>query len=158
LAAIIVVAYSVISVRFSKAVQPLRLRVMDDIDLLCRDENLPDDVKADLKVLSGTLFSKLNGWLIVVLFPIVIVKSTLRSKKRTIKPQLTGRLRFKVTQTVGMGMFCMIATSPLCTVIFAVEFILSLMISGPWSWVRSLMRTVATVDEQFASLSKFAKT
>ncbi len=158
LAALIVLAYSIVSVRFSKAVQPLRLRVVDDIQSLCRESGVPDDVKDDLRVLSENLFSKANGWLIVVLFPFVMITSALRSNRVLKNPQLTGKLRSRVTQTFGMGLFCMIATSPLCTVIFAVEFIVSLIISGPWSWVRSLMRTVATVDEQFSFLSKSAKT
>lgn len=157
LAAIIILAYSFISIRLSKAVQPMRMRVIEDINALCLDPHVPDDIKADLENLSDNLFSKLNGWLIVSLFPVVMLKSMLGINRGRVTLDLTGKLRTKVTQTIGMGMFCMIATSPLCTVIFAIEFILSLIISAPWGCVRSLMRAVTTFDDRMASFSIFAK-
>ena len=155
-AAAVILLYSLISFRFSKAVQPLRLRVIDDVKSLCSDDSVPDDVKEDLRVLSENLFNKMNGWLIVTIFPLVLIRSIFRTGERR-KPRLVGRNRSKVTQVIGMGMFCMIATSPLCTVIFAVEFIISLIIAGPWGWMRSLMRAVTTVDERVSSFSIIAK-
>jgi len=151
------VLYSLASVRFSKAVQPLRMKVIDDIESLCRDDNIPEEVKDDLRNLCDSLFSKLNGWLIVTLFPYAVVKSWFRGSKPSVMQEMSRRDRSKVTQTIGTGMFCVIAISPLCTVIFGIEFIVSLILAAPWAWVRNLMRVVTSVDERFGLLPRAAK-
>ena len=157
LAAAILISYSYISVRFSRAVQPLRIRVVEDINRLCLDKDIPDEVKDSLRVLANNLFNKANGWLIVTIFPFVVLRRALRPNQDGKKSKLSGRTRSKVTQVFGIGLLCMIATSPLCMVIFAVEFILSLMIAGPWGWIRSLTRAVTTVDERIATIPLFSK-
>ncbi|WP_340286722.1 hypothetical protein [Sulfitobacter pontiacus] len=157
LAAAILISYSFISVRFSRAVQPLRIRVVEDINRLCQDNSIPDDVKDDLRILADNMFNKVNGWLIVTLFPFVLVKRAFRKNQDGRKSQLSGRTRSKVTQVFGVGLLCMIATSPLCMVIFAIEFIFSLVIAAPWGWIRSLSRAVTSVDQHISTITLFSK-
>lgn len=157
LASVLLLGYSFVSHQISKAVQPLRLKVAADVQELCDDETIPDDVKKSLEHLAHGLFSKINGWLIVLILPVVVVRRAFRRRESGSVSSLPSGNRMKVTQTIAMGMFCMIASSPICIVIFAVEFLFALVIAAPWGWVRSLMGIVSSVDQRISTFGHTAK-
>ena len=156
IAAAVILLYSLASMRFSKAVQSLRLRVVSNVNELCDDPSVPDDVKSDLHTIVDNLLSKSAGWLIVVLFPGVVMGTALRGKN----PRSTDKSfphQGKVIQIMAMGLFCMIASSPLCLVLFSVEFLISMLLAGPWAWIRNLTHAFSKTDGKLSQSFTFAR-
>ena len=149
IATLVVVAYSYVAARISRAAQPLRIRVVDIIKRLHTDSTIPDEVKADLSSLQDHLLSKKAGWLIVILLPYVMLRSAIRGNNGHVG-QLKHAKRPEIIQTMGMGMLCMIATSPLCAFIFVCELFISAVISRPGKSIRSLLHTVFSVDQKLS--------
>lgn len=145
----LLLVYALASVRFSKAIQPIRIRLVDEIAELCEIPEVPDEVKDDLKALERLLFSKKAAWFIVFYFPFIVFQTKVRGKSYRTPTNYAHKP--KILLTMGIGLFCIIAASPLGLVIFGIEFILGMFLAAPLSWVRSLIHRVALVERVPAS-------
>lgn len=132
LATVIFLAYGLIKVRLTQIFQPLRMKIAEDIEDLIADETIPDRVRDDLDMLGKRLFSTGSGWLFILTFPLGVYYALKGTEQGDTQRMAGGHPRRKdVSQAFALGIFCMIATSPIAVLIFAFEFLLLIVLFVP---------------------------
>ncbi|UWQ29933.1 hypothetical protein [Leisingera sp. M523] len=120
-----IVLYNLVAAGLSRAVQPLRLHVVDCVEKLISDTSIPVEIRKDLDYLADSLFSSYRGWLIVVTLPVSAIAYKFRSKEAQSPVAIRNHPRRKeIASTYALGIVCMIAKSPLCLVLFGLEMLL----------------------------------
>jgi hypothetical protein len=148
-ATLVLIGYSLVADRISRSAQPLRVRVVDSIESLSTDVTLPESVRTDLLHLTDHLFSSKSSWLVVLLLPFALVASFTFDRDRS--PDYADHpRRAEIQQTIGLGIFCMVANSPLCVVLFALEVIISMIFIAPRGMLMRVLHSVASVGDRLS--------
>lgn len=144
-------AYSLISLSLSRALQPLRLIVIDRINSIAEDETVPEAIQDDLDRLGNSLFSNGRGWLLLVAFPVSAIYTKLRRRDNSSPVALHDHPRRNdIATAFVLGAFCMIASSPIRFAILLVElFFLVLLSARMGRAARRALHTVLGLNDQY---------
>lgn len=117
--------YLAIARGMSRAIQPLRLYVVDSINELSDDPTVPTAVRDDLIALSGSMFSRYKAWRFVLLLPVAALASSIHGPNSNSKISLKRHPKRKeIVAAYLCGAICMLARSPIALFIFCVEMLL----------------------------------
>ncbi|MBR9864890.1 MAG: hypothetical protein GYB24_15745 [Rhodobacteraceae bacterium] len=143
IATAILVAYGLFSMRLQSAIHPIRVRVAHEIETWIALENVPDDVKRDLDEMGKHLFSKWAAWVIVISFLPIVAKSVVSKLIGIKNPSWSHPRKPAILHTFAQGVLCTIASSPICLLIFVVEFFLSVLVASPIRLARIVVHTTS---------------
>ena len=130
LALVAMCGYAYFAFQLSRVVQPLRLKVAENIEELIADESIPLAVRADLDRLGGSLLSTRLAWLFVLTYPLGVFHALKGGDKRAVRISSHSKHN-EIARTFSEGLLCTVATSPLCTLIFAFEAALLMLLWIP---------------------------
>jgi len=123
--------YGFLSARLSKTIQPLRLKVAEDIEDLISDESIKKNTRDDLDRLGDSLFSKFGAWMLILTYPIGVYYALKGDDGKHQEPGKGHPRRKEISYTYASGIFCMMASSPLTLVVFFVEVMLLMIVFAP---------------------------
>ncbi|WP_347309785.1 hypothetical protein [Defluviimonas sp. SAOS-178_SWC] len=129
-ALLVMLAYAYLAARLSRTFQPLRLQVANNIEDLLADQSIPRSFRDDLDRLGRMMFSTKAAWLMVITYPLGVF-NVLRQGSR-VHPKLMSHPKHReIAQTFVHGIICMMATSPICFLLFVIEVIMLMLFWAP---------------------------
>lgn len=129
-ALLVMAAYSYVAYRLSLTVQPLRLKVAENVEDLIADETIPEHVRNELDRLGDSLLSRTSAWLIVATYPIGVFYALSGREPEAGSIRCHPRHR-DIARVYSEGIFCMVANSPICTLLFVIEALLLMLLWLP---------------------------
>lgn len=129
-ALVVMLAYAYVAYRLSQTFQPLRLQVASTIEELMADDSIPAEIRGDLDKLGRTMLSTTAAWLMVITYPIGVLE-VLRGDTVMDSPLDDHPRHREIAQTFVHGIICMMATSPMCFLLFVFEVIMLMLFWAP---------------------------